>query len=548
MLCTGVARLSWLSCLQRGARCLLSMPEADRACLCRWASAGVPPASGPRLAALLRRTQALRWAAFSPRVPLVKCPPCCTAFARGPPLQQQGGACQSQQLMRCWRPSQALAEGRTRRSQRVARRAGGGGDAVLRPASAARRSSVGPPLEAVEAAQLTQNEQASGPSLLPAAAPRSEAAPAAAAPSDPAREPHQQRLQRQPQQQQQQVASQRLTSRLLWEHDAAQRQQAGAALAAAAARDVVAAAASPFLQPAAASEHALPPLPTPADLDAFLRTSAPSRDAAAGPQPPAARASTSAAEQPQPLPFGRLPRAQQLQQQAERRLSTQPSFGSWLVGEPSARRSSDATLLAAVAEEPSGSLGGGGGSAKGAPASVAPPSTIHADTWRSLIDLGITSPPSGEPPGPAGQARVGGERQAAHASWRCPPFAGCWAAKCRRGWASLAGLGSRDLAACCSHAHLPGHLPQPPLPCPSCSCVDLKTPAYSRHTPKPLLQVTQPWWALLCTSALSPAAPSPPPPCSSSAPCSKGEGRGCAPAAACGGEMLTWRTRGGLQG
>jgi hypothetical protein len=447
-----------------------------------------------------------------------------------------------QQLTRCRPPLQALADGKTRRSRRVARRAGGGSLEASPPAAAAaRRPSVGLP-EARAAAGLLPAALPTQPAqegratvrVLPqeAAAPSEEAAAAfaAAAPAhDSASLGPQQQLQRR---QQQAAASQRLTSRLLWEHDAAQRQQAGAAAAAAAAREAVAAAASPFLQPAAAAgpvQPALPPLPSPADLDAFLQTAAapavPS-GAAAPPQPPAARApataSAAAADQPPP-PFGRLPRAQQLQQ-AERRLSSQPSFGSWLAGEPLARRSSDATfataapLLPTVAEEAAGSLGGGGGggSAKGAPASVAPPSTIHADTWRSLIDLGITSPPSGEPL--LGEGALDGWRRRPTARSQLagrlpgamqllPPF-------------SLLPLLSPSPASQ-HHSHPVPPPPHPPSPHPS--------------TPPPK-QATQPWWAPPSTSAPSPAAPSPPRPCSSLAPCSRGGAQGCAPAAACGGE------------
>lgn len=247
--------------------------------------------------------------------------------------------------------------------------------------------------------------------------------------------------------------------------------------------------------PPVAAAAAAPPAPQQAAaVAAHVAASA----AAGG---PAAPAGGEAARFPAAVPRGA--RVQQLQQQelpAERRLSTAVSIGPTISAAPDAAMPGTAAGsgggLVAVPECPDtasapAAAGGAAGSAGAAPATVAPPSTIHADTWRSLVDLGVASPPTGG----SGRQLWAGSRQAV--------------TPCRFVPSTRSGL---------SPAH---RLPA--------SC------------PPGQLQVTPPLWAPLCTWAPSQAAPWPRPPCCSLGPCSRAStaaaAAACAPAAACGGAL-----------
>lgn len=308
---------------------------------------------------------------------------------------------------------------------------------------------------------------------------------------------------------------------------------------------VAAAAAGPFLggaepaaKPAALPHRASVALLGPAELDgillppAELHVAAPATTAA---QPPAAGDGGGGCGFAAPRPRA----LQQVQQQEahllERRLSTAVSIGATISAAP------DAIMPPAPAAMPEASAlgkpfcaplgaatecpgtvqaaGHSGAAAAGEavpPATAPPPSTIHADTWRSLVELGVASPPTGKP------------RLLAGCCCRLPQSLGL---------VQPGGGGKGEALLPCTGVW--GLLVHQRCRCEHCAAVAAAV----------LLQATPQWWAPLSTWALSRAAWWPPRPCCCLERCSRA-GRaaaaGCALAAACGGEE--WGGTGGHSG
>ncbi|KAL4423083.1 hypothetical protein ABPG77_005888 [Micractinium sp. CCAP 211/92] len=286
---------------------------------------------------------------------------------------------------------QAPADGATRRSRRVAQRAGA-------PASPA-------------AASAEPDEQLLAPVSLPRRRPQQQQAQAAAVPD--ASPPAALSLAAQQQAQRAELLLLQQQEQLAAAADQQERDvQAAKAAVAAAAAGLFTSAATTGAKPAAVPQRASLALLGPAELDGILLPPSQLPRAAPAPtavQPPAGNTATLPAADGGFAPP--RPRAlQQVQQQEaqpmERQLSTAVSIGPTISAAPEALMPAPAAApapgkpFAAVLECPGTVEGAGRGDAAAPgpaapPGTAPPPSTIHADTWRSLVELGVASPPTG---------------------------------------------------------------------------------------------------------------------------------------------------------